>query len=281
MFGYDEIFKILVKNFFESFATVITDYEIVKLPKKADILIIEMKEKFQDKLKVFKYFKKYNGIEFKSFADPFKMNEDEYRLGIYINGILLQEKEANRENMTFTLVSSRKPAKLLDTFQGKIEKLDRGIYEIRDIALIPVHLIVIPELPMEFEQEFEILKEVTLGEDRTEFLRGLLKRGSDEITNDLIAYALAMYEEEFEKIFKEEGESMTKIEKNIRRLTEKYGVKKEIFNEGKNEGKIEGKIETAKNMLKDGFSMIQIQKYTGLDIEEIKQLSLNERQKSN
>jgi len=51
MLGYDEIFKILVKNFFESFATVITDYEIVKLPKKADTLIIEMKEKFQDKLK--------------------------------------------------------------------------------------------------------------------------------------------------------------------------------------------------------------------------------------
>ncbi|OHD06867.1 MAG: hypothetical protein A2Y41_08220 [Spirochaetes bacterium GWB1_36_13] len=70
---------------------------------------------------------------------------------------------------------------------------------------------------------------------------------------------------------------MTKIEKNIRRLTEKYGVKKEIFNEGK----IEGKIETAKSMLKDGFSMIQIEKYTGLDSEEIKQISLNETQKSN
>ncbi|HCL56926.1 MAG TPA: hypothetical protein DHW82_07955, partial [Spirochaetia bacterium] len=59
--------------------------------------------------------------------------------------------------------------------------------------------------------------------------------------------------------------------------TEKYGVKKEIFNEGK----IEGKIETAKSMLKDGFSMIQIEKYTGLDSEEIKQISLNETQKSN
>ena len=152
-----------------------------------------------------------------------------------------------------------------------------AIYKIRDIALIPVHLIVIPELPMEFEQEFEILKEFTVGEDRTEFLRGLLKRGVNESTNDLIAYALAMYEEEFEKIFQEEGESMTKIEKNIRRLTEKYGVKKEIFNEGK----IEGKIETAKSMLKDGFSMIQIEKYTGLDSEEIKQISLNETQKSN
>ncbi|OHD10399.1 MAG: hypothetical protein A2Y41_04475 [Spirochaetes bacterium GWB1_36_13] len=156
-----------------------------------------------------------------------------------------------------------------------------AIYKIRDIALISVHLIVIPELPMEFEQEFEILKEFTVGEDRTEFLRGLLKRGSNESTNDLIAYALAMYEEEFEKIFQEEGESMTKIEKNIRTLTEKYGVKKEIFNEGIKDGEIKGKIETAKNMLKDGFSMIQIKKYTGLDIEEINQISSNEIHKLN
>ncbi len=36
--------------------------------------------------------------------------------------------------------------------------LVRSVYEISDIALIPVHLIVIPELPMEFEEEFEKLK---------------------------------------------------------------------------------------------------------------------------
>jgi len=81
-----------------------------------------------------------------------------------------------------------------------------------------------------------------------------------------------MYEEEFEKIFQEEGESMTKIEKNIRRLTEKYGVKKEIFNEGKNEGKIEGKIETAKNMLKMKFEIESIRMATGLSFEEIEKL---------
>ncbi|HCL58086.1 MAG TPA: hypothetical protein DHW82_13920, partial [Spirochaetia bacterium] len=52
---------------------------------------------------------------------------------------------------------------------------------------------------------------------------------------------------------------------------------KEGIAEGKKEGKIEGekkgKIETAKNMLKDGFSASQIQKYTGLSIEEIEKLA--------
>ena len=43
--------------------------------------------------------------------------------------------------------------------------------------------------------------------------------------------------------------------------------------DGKFEGKIEGKIETAQNMLKDGFSASQIQKYTGLSIEEIEKLT--------
>ena len=51
----------------------------------------------------------------------------------------------------------------------------------------------------------------------------------------------------------------------------KKGLKKGLA-EGEKKGKLEGKIETAKNMLKDGFPIIQIQKYTGLSNEEIEQL---------
>jgi len=38
--NYDEIFKTLMKEYFEQFAIVITNYEITKLLKTTDLLII-------------------------------------------------------------------------------------------------------------------------------------------------------------------------------------------------------------------------------------------------
>jgi predicted transposase/invertase (TIGR01784 family) len=44
------------------------------------------------------------------------------------------------------------------------------------------------------------------------------------------------------------------------------------FEEGKLEGKLEGKIEIAQNLLKLGYSTLQIVQATGLSEEEIKKL---------
>ncbi|GIX43212.1 MAG: hypothetical protein KatS3mg129_2945 [Leptospiraceae bacterium] len=61
---YDEFFKIVTKNFFELLnCNVITEYEILKLPKKADIIII--KNPNTKKFELFKYFKIYNIIFFR------------------------------------------------------------------------------------------------------------------------------------------------------------------------------------------------------------------------
>lgn len=64
--GYDEIFKIMIKHYFERFAKVITDYEIINLPKKADLLIIEVDKPITKHVKIFTYFKRFNIIEFNS-----------------------------------------------------------------------------------------------------------------------------------------------------------------------------------------------------------------------
>ncbi|HCL56666.1 MAG TPA: hypothetical protein DHW82_06615 [Spirochaetia bacterium] len=70
-------------------------------------------------------------------------------------------------------------------------------------------------------------------------------------------------------------EKKRKDEKTLINSFYKKGVKEGI-NQGIKEGEIKGekrgKIETAKNMLKDGFSTIQIQKYTGLSVEEIQKI---------
>jgi len=71
--------------------------------------------------------------------------------------------------------------------------------------------------------------------------------------------------------FRGEEIAMTIAEKYIH-MGEKRGEEK---------GKIEGKTETAVNMLKDGFEMIKIHKYTGLPLDEIKKLASGLNQKSN
>ncbi|MCB1191666.1 MAG: hypothetical protein KDK90_14580 [Leptospiraceae bacterium] len=72
---YDEIFKYRIKQFFEKFAIVKTEYEILRLPRKADILVIEAEESIQDHVLLFTYFKKYNIIEFKSEEDRFRTRD--------------------------------------------------------------------------------------------------------------------------------------------------------------------------------------------------------------
>lgn len=271
MISYDEIFKILIKAYFEKFATVVTDYEIVNLPKKADVLIVELKEKFENKLTLFKYFKKYNGIEFKSFVDPFKMNEDEYRLGIYINGILLQEKEANKENSTFTLVSSRKPQKLFDDYKDNLKKIENGHYILESMGIIPIHILVIKELDLKNTEEIKLLKEFSVGEDRSQFIRLLVNNLKESRQEDFLQYALLMYEEEIFKIFNEEGLEMTVLEKNLNRLNKIFGYDKKL----KEEGEYNKAIETAKNLLKENISIDIIGRVTGLKKDEIEKIKIN------
>ena len=47
------------------------------------------------------------------------------------------------------------------------------------------------------------------------------------------------------------------------------------ISQGISQGELQAKIQTAKNMLKDNIDLCIIQKYTGLSVEEIEQISGN------
>ena len=276
--NFDEIFKTLMKDYFEQFAVVITDYEITKLPKTTDLLIIEIEENFRNNLKFYDYFKKYNGIEFKSPADSFKIGIDDYKLGFYLNGILLQEKEANTENTTFTVVASKKPIKFFKKYKDKIKKVKNGLYIIDGIAVIPIYFAIIKEIPLIFEEEYKILKEFSVGKDRIDYFK-LLVKNIDKFDDKYIQIAISLYGEEFYKILKEAG-YMTLVQRNIFRVAELTGLKDSLIDEGKKEGikegekkgKKEGKKEAAKGMKENGINVNLISKITGLTIEEINKL---------
>lgn len=59
--GYDRIFKELAKKFFGDISRkVITDYELIKFPKKTDVLVIEIESGKRDNLDLFSYMTKWN-----------------------------------------------------------------------------------------------------------------------------------------------------------------------------------------------------------------------------
>jgi len=69
---------------------IITQITLRKQGVDTPCFLSVIEEKFRNNLKFYDYFKKYNGIEFKSPVDSFKIEIDKYKLGFYLNGILLQ-----------------------------------------------------------------------------------------------------------------------------------------------------------------------------------------------
>ncbi|MDQ1265804.1 MAG: hypothetical protein QG635_956 [Bacteroidota bacterium] len=263
--GFDEAFKARMKNYFRHFAEVVTDFEILKLPRRVDILIIEKIQPIRKYVKIFTYFKRFNIIEFKSEKDRFVLEPDLYDLGIYINGVLRLKKEAKPENTTFSLVSSTRPAKLIRKY--KADRLKKGLYIINNISLLPLHLVVIEELDIEFEKEVSVLKDFTSRKDRRQYLEKKIEERyiSNEINNDEWNYLIRLYFKEINKILKERSISLNIMEKNIRIAAEEFGLKKEYIQEG---------IETerqilARKALSKGYPIEEIMDLTGMSREDV------------
>jgi len=274
--GFDRIFKELAKWFFKDYAKHIkTDYELLKFPRKADVLLIEIDEQKVRQLKIFNYLRHWNGIEFKSENDSFG-RDDLYKIGIYIGGILLQEKIKQLEDFTWTVITTLKPVKLFGKYHDKVDRITEGVYCIRDIQIVPVYWIVIDELPRKFEKEYKWLMEFSVGEKRKTFLKEILTNFKNDENNDLIKYAMPLYKDEMEEIIKKEGIPMTLVEKNIFNWANELGILEKAKNEGKEKNKEEGarenSLETAKRMLEDNLPIIDIAKYTGLSVTEIKKI---------
>ncbi|MDQ1266375.1 MAG: hypothetical protein QG635_1527 [Bacteroidota bacterium] len=287
--SFDEAFKILIASYFGRFARVETDYEIIDLPKRVDILVVEQTEPIEPYVVIFKYFKRFNIIEFKSEGNKFRLNEDLYKLGIYINGVLMKEPEADVNNSTFTLVTSIRPAKFLK--QYKAREIRQGLYIIGNISVLPVYVVVADELELRFEKEISYIKGLTSRKKRTEYLKGVLKlKGNNIYINDLIHNIMMLYYKEYKEILKEEG-IMTKIEKNIQMMIRDFNLDKKWREEGKEEGLQIGiqqgmqqeyersriarekqNMEIASRLLARGLTIEDVADITGLTKAQIKKL---------
>jgi hypothetical protein len=273
---YDEFFKITTKNFFEILkCNVITEFEIINLPKKVDIIII--KNPNSKKLQLFKYFKNYNIISFKSEKDK-PTSKDFYDLFIYLMGFCNLEKLANLNNTTITLIASHLPKSFLKLFQHNLIPIKKGLWKLEQ-KLFHIYFIEINQLD---SNDYEVEYLHIFGNKEK------LNTGSHNIHNliknkKMLEFLKQMYfirYSNFEKEIPEDFPMPKVYEADITELVKPHyekglqeGLQKGL-QEGKLEGKLEAKIETAKKLIQKGIDIKIIMEATGLSKKDLKKYNI-------
>ena len=147
----DPVFKGVLIFWFGPFNVLIqTQVEVSHLPRTMDVLVIIERTAYLLKVQLetpFGYFRVHNQIEFKGKNDPLTIHD--YHLIRGHAHLYLGEKELSASEMTVTIISARKPINVLRHCPDDVrwEEVAVGHYVSTDI--LPVHLIVINELPIE------------------------------------------------------------------------------------------------------------------------------------
>ena len=154
---FDELFKLNSKAFFTLFHyTVETDFEIFKLPKKADVLVVRPRGKrtrVPPEFKILTHWKTHNIISYKSLKDRVRV-KDIFDAIVYFFGYVNLAEGATPENTSVTLVVSHRPAGFLKKYRRFIEEVKPGKYKI-DLNLCQIYIIDLNAIPADgYDAEF-------------------------------------------------------------------------------------------------------------------------------
>ncbi len=277
---FDEFFKSSSKSFFEKQGfRVETEVEIFKLPKRLDVLVVKNPHtSIPDDFTLFRYWKEYNLLSFKSEPDTLKIS-DIWDSFIYFYGFLNRTQDASLGNTTISLLVNSHPRGFLKKHSSFCKQLEVGVWEI-DSNFCKVYLVELHKI------DFRGLDRIYLGNFATDkaFLDLLLKTETtpkdsqeskwiDSIQN-IIQDRIAAFEKdpEIRRKF-----MATVYEADITDLVKPHLDKAELRGEqkgkieGKLVGKLEGKLETAHKMAEEGFSLDQIVRITGLTKEQVQE----------
>ena len=147
----DPILKeVLTLSFRELGIPIQTQVEVSRLPRTMDVLVVAEQSGDLEKIwqgTAFDFFHVHNSIEFKGKSDPLTIFD--YHLILGRAHLYLGERKISTSEMTVTIVSARKPIKVLRQSQNDVrwEEIGTGHYVSTD--LLPVHLLVCNELPLE------------------------------------------------------------------------------------------------------------------------------------
>jgi hypothetical protein len=216
----NEVFKNKFKRFFQRFAVVKTEFEILGLPRKFDILIVETDAPFKDRLDIFRYFKKYNIVDFKSEGDELTI-DGLNKVCYYFYAFLLRE-DAKYENTTVTIVSTFRPFLISDDYEH--EQVKNGIFTVKGLTKVDLHVVIVDELDEKDKEENQLLRTFVSKNYRRSMIVDVFKHGTVEEQEDLIL----LYGQEVFQAMEEENIIMDVLERRAYDVAKQLGIVQKV-----------------------------------------------------
>ena len=218
----DPILKeVLTLSFGELGIPIQTQVEIGRLPRTMDVLVVAEQSSNLERIwhgTAFDFFRLHNSIEFKSKSDPLTIFD--YHLILGRAHLYLGERKISTSEMTVTIVSARKPIKVLRQSQNDAKWEEIGVGHYVSTDLLPVHLLVCNELPLE-PKYYSLLLFAASKEKFRRFMLRLIEeenatyidyafRANPDLTKEVLRMAgkQNLYEKQLERIVKAVGDDL-------------------------------------------------------------------------
>ncbi|MDR0313120.1 MAG: hypothetical protein LBI14_05950 [Treponema sp.] len=249
----------------------IPEYQLTSEPLRIDVVIIKKSVDIPIKKNIAAIFKKENIVEYKSPEDYVSVRDFYLVYGYACLYTVLNKADINE--LTLTFVESRHPRVLLTHLQKTrgytVEEKQPGIYSIKG-DILPI----------------QIIDSRQLSAEENLWLRGLdsrlgateLDQVTAEAENQGKAARLKAY---LDVITKANAENLQEVLKMSRsaltrdKVFEEAGLTAKWEARGEARGQGKKAAEIAQNMLKEGFSVEQTAKLSGLDISKVSEMSLS------
>jgi len=259
----------------------ITEYPLTTEPLRIDVVIIKKFKNIPIKKNIATIFRKENIAEYKSPEDYVSI-DDFYQVYAYACLYKVLNKVDIRD-LTLTFVGSRYPRELIAHFEGVrgylIEEKSPGIYNIKG-DILPIQIIDSRKLSAEENIWLKALDNRLKAPE--------IRRVTGEIARQGKAARIKAYLDAIMKANKEsllEALKMSDTQLTLDKVFEEAGLVAKWEAKGEARGIAKGEArgiakgedqkasEIARNMLKNGFSLEETSKLSGLDITKVRLLS--------
>ena len=218
----DPVFKeVMTFNFGQLSLPIETQVEVSRLPRTMDALVLLLQAEDREKVReetAFDYFRVHNQLEYKGKED--RLTRNGYHLILGRSHLYLGEKQISTSEMTVTIISSRKPRKVLHHSTADVRWEAVGVGHYKSTDLLPVHLFVCNELEMvpknyplllfaASKEKFRQFVEQIVSEDNTIYIY-YASRVEPEITKEVLKMAgkQSLYENNLRRIAESMGEDL-------------------------------------------------------------------------
>lgn len=256
---FDEFFKLGAKVFFEAYGyKVTTEFELFKLPKKVDVLVIETEGKEPPKdFALFTWFSQHNLISYKSPVDRIK-EKDIRDAVIYLNGYINITKGADYENVTITILANHIPQKFLKVNKSHVVEISAGVWRI-NFGLFPVYFVDLNNTGLAGVDQtfFRDFAETQSFKESLEISRPKY----DQKILDILQEFIYLRIESFEDAKFEEFNMPATMKADITELVKPWYE----------QGELHSKLETARKMLEENTPLDFVLRVTGLSEEQLRE----------